>query len=363
MEVTGSVRFSPSMTKIGQMRSSVVSTFSRTSRRAHSDLRLRRGRWVRPSPSAGGASARDGNGAILALGSDEGMGKSLNKSAFPTSLVPDRPCAQGERRRRKPQYVADGELRRAPACAISARPAPASSQIDEVVRDIRKLCPSRRPLAVLDLGSGTGRFTPALAEAFGGPVYGVEPSQKMRAVAESSTAHAAVAYLDGRAESIPLPAMSIDLVLMHLSFHHVRDRGAAAAEIARVLRADGRVLLRSTFSDRLPDLEWMRNFPRVREIEMQMFPSSRDVTRLFAAVGLQAIALVAIEEQLSSSLAEYAARLRMRAISTFEHMPEEKIAEGFARLDAAVAEKNSPGSYSAKRSACARQAGPLAGFP
>ena len=115
--------------------------------------------------------------------------------------------------------------------------------------------------------------------------------------------------------------MSIDLVLMHLSFHHVRDRGAAAAKIARVLRADGRVLLRSTFSDRLPDLEWMRNFPRVREIEMQMFPSSRDVTRLFAAVGLQAIALVA------------------RAISTFEHMPEEKIAEGFARLDAAVAEE------------------------
>jgi ubiquinone/menaquinone biosynthesis C-methylase UbiE len=195
---------------------------------------------------------------------------------------------------------------------------------------------------VLDLGSGTGRFTPALAEAFGGPVYGVEPSQKMRAVAESSTAHAAVAYLDGRAESIPLPAMSIDLVLMHLSFHHVSDRGAAAAEIARVLRADGRVLLRSTFSDRLPDLEWMRNFPRVREIEMQMFPSSRDVTRLFAAVGLQAIALVAIEEQLSSSLAEYAARLRMRAISTFEHMPEEKIAEGFARLDAAVAEEKQP---------------------
>ena len=58
------------------------------------------------------------------------------------------------------------------------------SQIDEVVRDIRKLCPSRRSLAVLDLGSGTGRFTPALAEAFGGPVYGVEPLHKMRAVAE-----------------------------------------------------------------------------------------------------------------------------------------------------------------------------------
>ena len=41
----------------------------------------------------------------------------------------------------------------------------------------------QRPLTVIDLGSGTGRFTPALAETFGGPVYGVEPSQRMRHVA------------------------------------------------------------------------------------------------------------------------------------------------------------------------------------
>ena len=34
----------PSTTNSGQIRSSVVSTFSRTSRRAHSALRLRRGR-------------------------------------------------------------------------------------------------------------------------------------------------------------------------------------------------------------------------------------------------------------------------------------------------------------------------------
>ncbi|HET6296948.1 MAG TPA: class I SAM-dependent methyltransferase, partial [Kribbella sp.] len=33
--------------------------------------------------------------------------------------------------------------------------------------------PTERPLAVLDLGCGIGRFTPALAETFGGPVYGV----------------------------------------------------------------------------------------------------------------------------------------------------------------------------------------------
>jgi ubiquinone/menaquinone biosynthesis C-methylase UbiE len=35
--------------------------------------------------------------------------------------------------------------------------------------------PDTRPLVWLDLGSGTGRMTPSLAETFGGPAYGAEP--------------------------------------------------------------------------------------------------------------------------------------------------------------------------------------------
>ena len=42
IEATGTRVFLPSTTNSGQIRSSVVSTFSRTMRRAHSDLRLRR---------------------------------------------------------------------------------------------------------------------------------------------------------------------------------------------------------------------------------------------------------------------------------------------------------------------------------
>ena len=47
IEATLSRRLSPSTRKIGQIRSLVVSTFSRMRRRVHSALRLRRGRWTR----------------------------------------------------------------------------------------------------------------------------------------------------------------------------------------------------------------------------------------------------------------------------------------------------------------------------
>jgi len=62
--------------------------------------------------------------------------------------------------------------------------------------------PESRPLAVLDLGSGTGRFTPALRSAFRGPVYGVEPSVRMRRVAEDTAAQPGGTYLAGSAEEI-----------------------------------------------------------------------------------------------------------------------------------------------------------------
>lgn len=197
--------------------------------------------------------------------------------------------------------------------------------------------PTARPLAVLDLGSGTGRFTPTLANTFGGPVYGVEPSAKMRAVAMTESAHPDVAYLAGSAESIPLPDKSCDVVLMFVSFHHVQQREAAAKESARVLRPGGRVLIRSVFTDRMPDSHYHHFFPRARDIEMQMFPSSDTVIQLFAGVGLRPITLTAIQEEFATDLAAYAARIRLRAISTFEHLSDEEFAEGVARMDAAVA--------------------------
>lgn len=196
--------------------------------------------------------------------------------------------------------------------------------------------PSKRPLAALDLGSGTGRFTPILADLFGGPVWGVEPSDGMRSVAETSSRHPAVTYLAGEAARIPLPDDCCDLVLMFLSLHHVPDRRAGAHEIARVLKPGGRVLIRSTLSDRMPDIEWHRYFPRARDVELQMFPTSAQIIEEFGEAGIPFLALVESREMFAPSLAAHAENLRLRAISVFEHLTEDEIAEGFERLDRAV---------------------------
>lgn len=216
--------------------------------------------------------------------------------------------------------------------------------VDTWMRAFARHAGQDRPLSVLDLGSGTGRFTPALARTFGGPTYGVEPAARMREIAQASARHPRVVYLAGAAERIPLPDDSCDLVLMYLSFHHFRDREAAAREIARVLRPSpgGQVLVRSTFSDRMPDLLWHRYFPRARAVEEDMFPTVDDVERLFATVGLRRLALEQVHHRMAPSLAEYAARLRLRAVSTFEHLTEDEITEGLTALARDAAAETEP---------------------
>lgn len=197
--------------------------------------------------------------------------------------------------------------------------------------------PARRPLLGVDLGSGVGRFTPALAEAFGGPIHGVEPAERMRAIAEAEATHPRVRYLAGEAAAMPLPDHSADFVLMFMSFHHVPDHPAAIREIARVLKPGGRIILRTTFSDRIPDLWWRPFFPRSVEIEAAVFMSEAEMRALFEAQGFTLAFSGADTQPPEPDLPDAAEKLRLRGLSIFEHMTEAELDAGFAAMDVALA--------------------------
>jgi SAM-dependent methyltransferase len=193
--------------------------------------------------------------------------------------------------------------------------------------------PERRPLTWLDLGSGAGRLTPALADEFGGPAYGVEPSDRMRAQAP---AHPAVTYAAGSAEQIPLPDASCDAALLFFVWHHVADREAAARELRRVVKPGGKLFLQVNFSDRMPDTWWFRINPEWREADRAQFPSRQQVIGDFTGAGWTLAARDQVTWPRSASLADDAARLRLRSVSMFELMSAEVIEEGFARIEAAL---------------------------
>ncbi|AKU17098.1 class I SAM-dependent methyltransferase [Luteipulveratus mongoliensis] len=196
--------------------------------------------------------------------------------------------------------------------------------------------PSRRPLSGLDLGSGTGRLTPALAQTFG-PMVGVEPSDRMREIAQRESADPAVRYVPGSAEDIPLESDSVDFTVMFLAWHHVGDKDRAAAELARVTRPGGTLLLRTQFSDRMPHLWWLEHFPRGREADASMYDSTEEMTTVLEGAGWRTTEIAEVTVQQQVTMQESLDRLRLRTFSTFEQLTEQEIAEGFARLERTVA--------------------------
>ena len=84
---------------------------------------------------------------------------------------------------------------------------------------------------VLDLAAGTGKLTRVLRAA-GLDVVPVEPLPAMRAMVPGA--------IEGTAEAIPLPDASVDAVTIADAWHWF-DHDRARGEIARVVRAGGRV--------------------------------------------------------------------------------------------------------------------------
>lgn len=112
---------------------------------------------------------------------------------------------------------------------------------------------------IVELGSGTGKFTRAL-RPLGATIVPVEPTRGMRE--EFARQLPGLPVLDGTAEEIPVPDALADAVLVAQAFHWFRTR-IALREIARALRPGGGLGLVWNMRDhRVP---WMREFTRIVE--------------------------------------------------------------------------------------------------
>ncbi|MBO2453705.1 class I SAM-dependent methyltransferase [Actinomadura barringtoniae] len=196
--------------------------------------------------------------------------------------------------------------------------------------------PERRPLVGLDVGSGTGRFSPALARTFG-PVIGVEPSVRMREVAQEQAVHDDVRYLAGAAEDMPVPAAGADYVLMFLSWHHVQDKPQAVRELARVLKPGGRLVLRANFSDHHPRPWWMEHFPGGYEADAPLFQPLHEVIEMFTSAGWRVVRFDVVTEPSSGTRAGVLEQLRLRTLSFFSRITPDEAEVGFRRLEQVVA--------------------------
>jgi ubiquinone/menaquinone biosynthesis C-methylase UbiE len=195
---------------------------------------------------------------------------------------------------------------------------------------------------VLDLGSGTGLFSEVLATWFQVDVIGVEPSAAMRNRAAAKRHPAGISYVGGNAERVPLRTGTCGCAWLSTVVHHISDLPACAKELRRVLRSDGRVLIRNSFGDRLEHIHWLSFFPAAKRLAAKRWPTVEQTASAFAAAGFETETLESVSEVIARDLRSYCERIRARANSTLTLISDEEFEEGLAQLGRAASRETRP---------------------
>ncbi len=204
---------------------------------------------------------------------------------------------------------------------------------------VEPFIPRAKRLTILDLGAGTGRFAPMLAELFGARIIGVDPSLNMLEVAVRQRLVGMIGYVAGSAEAIPVRYESCDLAWLSHVFHHVLERAACVSELRRVVRSEGRVLVRGTFADRLDGFPTLfRFFPGARRI-CEDLPTIGETSAVFRGEKFTLEAHRRIQQRTCASLREFAARASKRADTSLALLSDDEFDSGLAALQEAAAQE------------------------
>jgi RNA polymerase sigma factor (sigma-70 family) len=128
----------------------------------------------------------------------------------------------------------------------------ASAYEADLQERLTRLLPWKQDMTVLDVGTGTGYLAGMMAPLVGS-IIGVDyaPAMLTRAgekMAQADYRH--VSFKEGMAEGLPLASGSVDVAMCHMLLHHVVSPRTVLAELRRVVRPGGYVLIIDAYAHR-----------------------------------------------------------------------------------------------------------------
>ena len=192
----------------------------------------------------------------------------------------------------------------------------------------------------VDAGCGTGRFTRILASTFRRRVIGIDPSLPMlRSAAASLGLAPGVSLVRGRAEALPLAPRCADLVLMSMSYHHVVDKPAALASVRDTLRDGGVFCVRTCSVEALDSYVYQRFFPAARCLDERRFPTRDGLVAEVSAARFALRKFETVRQRVADDLATYYDRVKLRAHSDLQAVPDQEFESGLRDFGAWVTDQ------------------------
>ncbi|MEL6732321.1 MAG: class I SAM-dependent methyltransferase [Bacteroidota bacterium] len=126
----------------------------------------------------------------------------------------------------------------------------------------------------LDIGCGTGNYTSVLTQS-GGQFIGVDPSARMLEMAKEKDP--TIDWLIGTAESLEMPAESVDGILASLTLHHWDSLPNGFRHLYAALKTGGRMVIFTSTPGQMEGYWLNHYFPQMMKDSIVQMPSKEEV--------------------------------------------------------------------------------------
>ena len=183
---------------------------------------------------------------------------------------------------------------------------------------------------VLEVGCGTGKFAGSLVERAACRVWGVDASPEMLDVARADVP--GIRFKQARAEELPFKDAWFERVVLRMSLH-LLDRPRALAESRRVLGPAGRIAIATPDPAQFGSSWFDPYFPSLAEVDRKRMPSRAALAQELTAAGFAEPRIATLVQAKTITRDEALAKLRAKAFSTFQLIPQDEYEAGLAQAE------------------------------
>lgn len=225
----------------------------------------------------------------------------------------------------------------------SARPL--SEQNSELwIRLINQRVITNEKIEFLDLGSGTGRFSIAIADRPNYSVTGTDISKEMILKAREKEGASKVSWVVHDASLLPFVDESFDAVFMSHLLHHVDEPLNVIKECYRILKPNGTILNRYGAIENIRSDVEHTFFPETLEIDEARIPSISQVEEWFNNAGFDIISSETILQRSYKSTEEILERTKLKQTSVLTLISQASFEQGLDALQGYI-ERNPDDSW------------------
>jgi ubiquinone/menaquinone biosynthesis C-methylase UbiE len=202
--------------------------------------------------------------------------------------------------------------------------------IDFWVGEVERFASLNSASLVLDLGCGTGLYTLGISDRTLAMLVGLDPSVGM--LGEAKGKARLVHWLNAVGEELPFRSDIFNCIFSSQVWHHIEDKQRTADECGRILKLEGKVVIRTISHEQLKQKVVFEFFPEILENQLMVYPSNEDFAQYFLKAGFKSTMPYTYALERYQAPSEFIEVVQKRLWSMFRPITEEGLKKGVEKL-------------------------------